>query len=224
MPDEVLFHMASDHEVDERQILQNIIVAEERFIANALCDKFYEDLIAAKNRKVTEENRTGLLVLINAQQEVRGRCQLTDEDLPIGTIINAIEFVEDTDYVELWDRFLWKLTAECVDYMTIVPSWLRHTSSGQMMNNPRVIGGSGSASGDPKDIQFKMNSFLQDRIDPLLERMRLWICEHKDLYPLYCKDCGDCLPCSSSSDEKPDGVSHLRKTDFIMNIYDDDDC
>lgn len=31
-PDEVLFHAATDHSVDARQILQNIIIAEERII------------------------------------------------------------------------------------------------------------------------------------------------------------------------------------------------
>lgn len=221
-PDEVLEKMASDQEVDKRQILQNIEIAEERFIAQALCNQFYEEFIGLKNKRVTSENRATILAAFNVQQQDNNRCALTNDDLPIGTIVNAIEFVENEDYVALWERFLWKLTAECVDYMTTVPSWLRHTSSGQMLNNPKVIGASGASSGDSKDVQFKMNSSLQDRIDPLIESMRLYICSNKVKFPKYCKDCGDC-GCDGDTTEQPDGVSHLRKTDFILGLYDDQD-
>lgn len=223
-PEEVLFKMASDQEVDGRQILQNIEIAEERFMANILGNKFYEDFIAKKNLKITSANQAATLVLLNAQNTAAGLATLTNNDIPVGTIINAIEFVTDTDYVALWERFLWKLTAECVDYMTIVPSWLRHTSSGQMLNGPKVIGASGATSGDSKDVQFKMNSFLQDRIDPLIESMRLWICEQKkettEKFPLYTKDCGGC-ECAGESSDAPEGISYLRKTDIILGIYDD---
>ena len=53
-PDEVIFHAATDSDISERQILQNIIVAEERFIPSIIGDKFYEDFISKKNVKVTE--------------------------------------------------------------------------------------------------------------------------------------------------------------------------
>lgn len=223
-PDEVLFHMASDDGIDERQILNNIIVAEERFIANAMCDKFYEDFVEKKNKTITAENQSATLVLLNAQNKSQNLDVLTKDDVPIGTIINAIEFVEDADYVKLWNWHLWKLVAECVDYTATIPSWLRHTNTGQQQNNPKVIGGngSGSASGDGKDIKIKMESALSDRIDPLIERMRLWICARKSKYPLYCKDCDDCL-CSDSSDDQPDGVSFKRKTDFVLGIYDNEE-
>ncbi len=219
-PDEVIFHAPTDQKIDERQILQNIIVAEERWIANTLCDKFYEDFISKKNVKVTDVNKIDLLQKINTSLLIDGLIPIDANDLPTGIIINAIELVDDEWYVKLWERFLWKLTAECVDMMTIVPSWLRHTSSGQQMNNPNVIGGngSGSASGSLKDIDYKIHNVIQDRIDPLIERMQLWICQNKEHFPLYCKDCGGC-GCGENGDDS-DGVSHIRKTNFITNLYD----
>lgn len=220
-PSEVKFHAAIDAEVDERQILQNIIVAEERFIANTLGDAFYEDFISKKNVKITAGNQSALLNTINASLEAQGLDEITEIDLHVGTIVNAIELVEDEWCVKLWERFLWKLTAECVDMMTIVPSWLRHTSAGQQMNNPDVIGGNsgGSVTGKVTDIKFKINTSLQDRIDPLTERMKLWICQNKKYFPLYTKDCGETV-CGKTG-EIIDGVSHLGKTNFILNIYND---
>jgi hypothetical protein len=219
-PDEVIFHAATDNEIDERQVLNNIIVAEERFIANSLGDSFYEDFISKKNVKVDVNNQADLLTKINASLVLSGGYAISATDIPIGTIINSIELVDNEWYVKLWDRFLWKLTAECVDMMTIVPSWLRHTSIGQQLNNPNTLGGNGasSASGNQKDVQFKINIFLQDRIDPLTERMRLWICQNKEHFELYTKDCGgDC----NHNGTAPDGVSHIRKTNFITNLYND---
>lgn len=222
VPDEVLFHAATDDVMAERQILQNIIVAEERFIANCIGDQFYEDFISQKNKIVTNDNQQELLNQINAVKDGINNYNINDTDIPVGTIINAIEFVENKEYVRLWDRFLWKLTAECVDMMTIVPSWLRHTSAGQQLNNPKVIGGNegGSASGDMKDIKFKIDIAIQDRIDPLMERMRLWICQNKDKYPLYVKDCGGMNCTETNSNNDPDGIAFSRKTDFVFGIYD----
>ncbi|WP_313215010.1 hypothetical protein [Soonwooa sp.] len=216
-PDEVIFHASTDQQIDERQILQNIIVAEERWIAQALGDAFYDDFISKKNLKITEENQAEIIDKINLSLENK----ISASDLPIGSLINSLEFVEDEWYVKLWERFLWKLTAECVDMMSVVPSWVRHTSIGQQKNNPNVIGGnnSGSASAEIKEIQFKMNTMIQDRIDPLLERMKLWLCQNKARFPLYTKNCGGYCDDSSSD---IDGVSHIRKTNFITNIYEDE--
>lgn len=216
-PDEVIFHAPTDQKIDERQVLQNIIVAEERWIANTLGDGFYEDFISKKNKTITAENQEEILGKIN---ETLSK-PITAADLPIGTIVNAIEFVQDEWYVKLWNRFLWKLTAECVDMMTIVPSWVRHTSVGQQKNNPNVIGGngSGSATAEIKDIQFKMSTSIQDRIDPLIERMKLWLCQNKPNFGKYTKDCKG-YGCGDDGDD--DGVSHIRKTNFITNLYEDE--
>lgn len=216
-PDEVLFHMPSDQSVSERQISQNIIIAEERFIADALCFDFYEDFISQKNEKVTEENQEELIIKINDSLESMGKNTITSNDLPIGTIVNAIELVDNLNYVELWYRYLWKITAECVDFLTTVPSWLRHTEQGQQMNNPKVIGGNStnSASGEAKDVKFKLDSALQDRINPLLARMHEWICKNKDKYELYCKECESC-GCDGTTND-----SIIKKTNYVTGIYDD---
>lgn len=210
--DEVLFHIASDGSIDPRQLLQNVIVAEERLIAPAICDEFYYDFLNQKNKKVTAMNQAQMVADINASLIAQNKATIATQDIPIGTWINAIEFVTNPAYVELWDMFLWKLTAEAVDWMTTVPSWLRHTTQGQQKNNPEVIGGNGqgSASGDRKNVQFKMDKQLMDRIDPLVERMQLWICKRKTKYPLYCKEC-EC--------DNPNGVSFKRKSDWVFGAY-----
>lgn len=215
-PDEVLFHAATVQDVDERQILQNIIVAEERFIVDAICDEIYEDFIEQKNKTVTSENQEEMITKINQSFESIGAIPITENDLPIGSIVNAIEFVTNESYVRLWNRFLWKITAECVDFISTVPSWLQHTSQGQMMNSPKVIGGSGtnSSSGDVKDVSFKLDNTLHDRINPLLQRMEEWICKNKTSFPLYCKPCMDC-GCIGKSDEL------AKKSNFIIGIYED---
>ena len=219
-PDEVLFHAATDHTVDARQILQNIIVAEERIIAPALTDAFYEELILMKNKTVDADNQADILAAVNASLTAAGMQAIAPSQLPAGTLVNAIEFVTVPEYRMLWDRFLWKLTAEAVDMMCIVPSWLRHTSQGQQKNNPEVIGGNGqnSASGDRKDVQFKLDTWMQDRIDPLIERMRFWIGGKRKLnnkvFPNYGKDVSDITGISAN-----DGVSVLRKTDWVFNAY-----
>lgn len=219
-PDEVIFHAATDGDINERQILNNIIVAEERFIANILGDAFYEDFISKKNVRVTTDNQADLLTKINTSLVLNGNDEILANDIPPGTIVNAIELIDNEWYVKLWDRFLWKLTAECVDMMTIVPSWLRHTSAGQQMNNPEVIGGSdgGSVTGKVGDVKFKMNTSLQDRIDPLASRMKLWLCQNKSNFQLYK---GECVSECDENGDAVDGISSLGKTNFILNIYND---
>lgn len=220
MPDEVLFHAATDQQIDERQILNNIIVAEERWIANVLGDSFYEAFIDAKNKTVTAENRTELVAAINASLTANNLPVVTEADIPVGTIINAIEFVENEWMIKLWNRFLWKLTAECVDVATTIPSWVRHTSAGQMKNNPNVIGGNGSnsATAELKEVELKVNRAIQDRIDPLMERMKMWICRNQSNLGSYKFNCGGY---NCGEDGGLDGISHIRKTNFITNVYDD---
>lgn len=211
-PDEVLFHAATDHSVDARQILQNIIIAEERIIVQAISSAFYEELIRLKNKTVTALNQTTILNEVNNYLAAVGKKTVAVTELPVGTIVNAIEWITNTDYLALWNRFLWKLTAEAVDMITTVPSWLRHTAQGQQKNNPEVIGGNGqnSVTGDRRDIQFKIDIQMQERIDPLIGRVQGWICERKDRFPAYA------YPCSN---DNKDGVSVLRKTDWVFNAY-----
>lgn len=176
--DEVIAKIASEQDVNVRLIVQNIEIAEERFVVPAIGSALYERLISVKNRKVTAANRTTLLAELNNQLEV----PLAATDLPDGTYVNAIEFVTDAGLVALWERYLWRLAAEAVDFMCTVPTWLRHTATGQQNNNPKVIGGdnSGSATGDRGDVKFKMDVQREQRIDPLIAQMQKWICANQN--------------------------------------------
>lgn len=190
-PDEVKFHSPSTGEEGERLVLQNIIPAEERWIANALGFDFYDHICELKNRIVTEDNKADLLAKIKADY-AQDKISFTDELLRPGMIINAIEFVNDDWIVKLWRQYLWKITAECVDLMNIVPSWLQTSKNGQQFQNPNNISATGSASGSMKDVAFKMDNAMLERIDPMLERMHQWICKNKSHFPKYTKPCDDC--------------------------------
>lgn len=213
--DEVIAKAAIDQSTDVRLIENCIEVAEERFIVPALGDDFYESFISKKNIIVTNANQAELLAKVNDALVAEGKAAITADDLKPGSIINAIELVEDPNLVALWNRFLWRICAEAVDMMTTVPSWLRHTAQGQQHNNPNVIGGNGqnSASGSRRDVEFKMDKMIQDRINPLIERMHKWICDRSDVYPDYEVPCG----CEE------DGVSDQFKGGWIMGVYDDDE-
>ena len=190
-PDEVIFHAAITSDVGERQILNNIIIAEERFIAEELGYEFYEKIINLKNVEVTEENKGDLLAKLKASYQLQG-VTFKDEDLQIGMIVNALEFIEDEWVINLWKKYLWKLTAECVDFVTVVPSWLQTTASGQQTKNPRTISSTDSASGSRNDVVFKMHDSIQDRIGPLMSNMQDWLCRHQSYFPEYTKSCGGC--------------------------------
>lgn len=211
-PQEVIYHAATGHTVDERMILQNIIIAEQRFVAPILGFDFYESLITEKNVTVTSGNQSTLLADINAYASTIGTDVFTVSDIPEGTIINASEKLSADNKI-LWDQHLWKLVAECVECVLILPSWLQHTSQGQQKNNPEVIGGNGqnSVTGDLKDVKYKEDKYIQNRIDPLTESLKYFLCKNNNKYPLY--------KCVSESD----GVSYQRKSPIIFGIYDDNE-
>lgn len=210
-PDEVTFHAPIKADTAARDILQQIIAAEERIIGPAISDDLYYDFIDKKNVLVTSGNQASLLATVNASRAaaIPALPAITLNDIPIGAYVNAIEFVTDANYVLLWNMFLWKLTAEAVALMIIVPTWLFTDTAGQQMNNPEVLGGSqgGSVTGGMKDVKFKIDNAMQDRIGPLIARMHSWICNRKANYSLYTKKC-DC--------DSTDGVSVARKTDWVF--------
>lgn len=211
-PREVIFHAPSNHTVDERNILQNIIIAEQRFIAPVLGRDFYAALVAEKNTTVTTGNQAALLTALNAYSASIGGETILVTDIPAGTVINASEILS-ADNIVLWNEHLWKLVAECVECVLIVPTWLQHTEQGQQKNNPEVIGGNGqgSVTGDLKDVKYKEDKYLQDRIDPLIEAMKYFLCKNASTYPLY-----------TCEDIDLDGISINRKSPIIFGIYDDD--
>lgn len=219
-PDEIVFHIASANDVDIRLITNTIINAEERFIRPALGDDFYEELIEQKNVTVSTSNQDELLNRINQSLIEEGINEITKTDLPIGSIVNSIDFIQDEHLKKLWFRHLWKLTAECVDAMTTIPSWLKHNASGQQQQNPKTIGGNNenAASGGIKDVQYKIDSAINTRIEPLLSSMNKWLCKNKANYPLFEADCGDCKGGQHSVSTSESG---LAKSNIVTGIYDE---
>lgn len=213
--DEVIAKAVVDENPDVRYLMNSIEVAEERFIASALGNAFYEDFIAAKNVTVTNVNQAALVASINASLTAAGENMITSASLPVGFLVNAIELCP-TEYQALWNRFLWKIVAEAVDIMAIIPSWTRTTASGQQQNNPKSItsDGTGTATADRKDVQYKVDSMVQQRLNPLIDRMKKWICDQPEgTYPLF--DCG----CSTDKS----GINTQLKGGIIFGIYDERD-
>jgi hypothetical protein len=198
MADEVLFHAPTSHTADHRMIEQAIIIAEERFIRPAICRDMYDDFRNQKNVVVDNTNNATL----NAA---------TNMTLTAGQIVNALELVTNPWYKKLWNEYLWKICAEVVIYTATPTNFSEYTSQGEMINNPKSIlnEGQGATSAGIKEVQWKMDKILMDRIDPLIQAMHDWICENKTEFPKYCK------PCACSED----GVSYKRKSGWIHNIY-----
>lgn len=198
--------VAGNPDVDNLQ--DAIIIAEERFLKRVMCPDFYYAFRDAKNVEVTEVNKSMLEELVNEGND--GEAIV----LEVGEIVNAIELVENANWREWWNEFGWKITAEAVVYIATPTNWIKAQASGEMVNNPKTIAmggeGSGASSVELKDVKWKMDKMLMDRLDPLIEASHEWMSARRGDFPLYnCK--------SFSSDE---GVSYKRKTGFIHGIYD----
>lgn len=215
LPQEVIFHAPAGHTYDEQTALPHIIIAEQRFIAPILGRDYYELMIAEKNKLVTVGNQATLLNQINTYLLSIGENPILVTDLPVGAIVNSAAFLSANNLI-LWNEHLWKLCAEAVETVLIVPDWLRHTPQGQQMNNPEVIGSNGqnSVTGDLKDVAFKEKKFVQDRIDPLVEAMKYFLCKNRTTYTDY-------KLCINADDA--DGVAINRKSPIIFGIYDEDE-
>jgi hypothetical protein len=207
--DEVLAKAVTDQDADIRYLLNSIEIAEERYIAPALGDAFYEDFITQKNVTVTSANQAAMLTNINNSLAAAGKNLISNSDIPYGTIVNAIELCA-VNYQNLWNRFLWKIVAEAVDICSIVPSWTRSTAQGQMQNHPKTLSsdGAGSATADRKDIEYKIDTMMQQRLYPLIARMKKWI-QQTGGYTLF--------PC----ERKEDGIDKQGKGGIILGLYDD---
>lgn len=209
MADEVISHADLSNNPDVKNIESAIIIAEERFVRKILCRSLYDDFRTLKNVTVDDANKADLQAKVNIGNT--GPAKVLNN----GDVINAIELVDNEWYKKLWYEYLWKICAECVAYVSTPTRWLQSKSAGEMLNNPPdITQQQKAASGELKDIRWKMDKMLMDRIDPLLESMKEWLCENKDQFPKF-----DCIDCNSVL---LDGVSHLRKTGWIHGVYDED--
>lgn len=197
-PDEVINQGPTDNNPDPRVILLAIQIAEDRFIKPAIGKDLYNDFRSKKNVVVDLINKANL-------ESAFGESVVLEP----GTMVNAIELVDNACYIELWNEYLWKLTAECVIYIASPTNFSKFTSAGEVNNNPQVAAlqteGSGSASVSLKAMQWKLDQMLMNRIDPIMASMHQWICDNIGGFPLYTKKCS----CDDS------GLSVGRKTGWI---------
>lgn len=212
--DEVIFHGPTKHELDHRMIESSIIVAEERIIRPTLGYDYYEAIIASKNLVITSGNLAAQQALFDASQAQGAQAYTLQE----GDIVNAFEYMSAENQA-LWKMFLWKLTAEIVLFAAYPEGFVQFGSAGTVHNQPAStpMTGPGIVTPELRSIKWAMDKKMMDRIDPLRESMHQWLCKQKKAdstkYTLYEKTC-DC---------NVDGVAYKRKTDFILNIYNDDD-
>lgn len=199
--DEVISLAPTENSVDPRNILQSISIAEDRFVRQAICKDLYNDFRSLKNVSVTDINKDYLTSLFPSGTSLNN-----------GDMVNAIELIDNSSYVDFWNEHLWKLVAECVLYIATPTNFSRYTSQGEMINNPKTIAmdGQGSASASLKELQWKMDKMLMDRIDPIIASAQEYLCDNITLFSLY-----NCRKCC-----KEDGVSYKRKTGWIHGIYD----
>lgn len=214
MPDEVIFHGPTDHTMDPRILQSSIIIAEERLIRPALGFDYYYALIDSKNKLITPSNISAQQTILDEANKKIGNSRKLEE----GDVINAAEYLSAED-LTLWKQFLWKLTAECVIMVAYPEGYMKFTSSGVVHPNPPAgpMTSSGVVTPDLASMKWGIDKKMQDRIDPLIESMHLWLCKKKEVdssaYPDYKKHCD----CNSK------GVAYLRKSDIVLGLYDDED-
>lgn len=209
MPDEVIFHAPTQHEMDPRHIEHAIIIAEERFVLPELGYDFYTTLANSKNRLVTADNKASLQALINAS------ITTNTYQLKEGDVINAVEFMS-SHHQQLWNWVLWKLTAEAVMFTAMPEGFVQFAAVGVVHATPpsTSLNASNNSTPELRSIKWAMDKKMQDRIDPLTESLRSYLCKNINNYPEYkipCQTCGD------TTDTTP------RKVVWLTNIYGDED-
>jgi hypothetical protein len=152
--DEVIFHAPTKHTLDPRTIENSIIVAEERIIREALGYDYYMALIDAKNKVVTDDNKSDLQTKITASLP-EGAEAIT---LANGDIVNALEFLS-TDNQALWKQHLWKLTAECVLLAAFPDGFVQFGSEGvfHQQSTGGPMSGAGVVTPELRSMKWMMD-------------------------------------------------------------------
>lgn len=205
---EVLFHAPTNHTFDPRVIQNAIIIAEERFIRPTIGHGQYEFMASEKNVVVTDLNRAEL------------QTHFPSTTLVNGMIVNAYEFLTAGN-LSLWKMGnLWKLISECVLLLTVPDGFVKSTSEGVVHPNPpaSVMSASGVVTPDLRSVKWLMDKKLMDRIDPLIEAVKNYICRNKTTYPLY-----TWCPCVDECGNEIDGTTKGRKSNWVTGIYDNDE-
>jgi hypothetical protein len=204
--DEVIFHAPTDHEADPRTILNNIIIAERRFLEPVLCSTVYDALVNAKNVLVTDANKTTLQAEINAGRPADREEIILNE----GDYVNSDTYL-NTAQLALWKDHLHKITAECVWLVALPVHRARFVAGGVVKNFPETISESrASVTVDLPDLKHLLDKGLNERITVLMGSMHKYLC--KVNYPGYDKDCG----CGDK------GGPSQKSSGVLFGLYDDD--
>lgn len=209
--EEVVFHAPTKHTLDERLITQSIIIAEERFFRPELCYDFYESLINSKNVLVTSSNLTDLQDDIDdatADDDPLGPLQIAEGDL-----LNASEFLTEKNQ-ELWNKYLWKAVAEAVVISAYPDAYIQLGSEGAVhtVSPAGLQQTSGFVLPLLSSMKWAIDKKVQDRLGPLLDAMKQYLCRNRSSFEAYCKE--KC-PCE-------DEHQNTKNAGIALNFYHDD--
>lgn len=204
--DEVIFHGPTKQSPDPRTLQQAIIIAEERFVVPIIGRTFYDSLCNSKNVVINAGNKAAMQAKVEAAY--------TGVTLQDGQIVNAFEEMS-ADNQKLWKDLLWKLCSEAVLFVATPDNFVQFAAEGIVHATPQgsAMITQGSVTPGLGSVKWIMDKKLQDRIDPLTEALKSYLCSYKGIYPLYPGPCEDCNENAGSS----------RKTAWITSIYDDED-
>ena len=212
--DEVVFHAPTKQTLDPRTIQNCIIIAEERFIVPEFGFDLYYDMASYKNVVVTSLN------IVSLQTKFQNSATPPQNTITLkeGMIVNAYELMP-VDYQALWIQQLWKLLSECVMVIAYPEAFIQFGTEG-IMHGVAPAGPMTTATTvgpDLKSVKWVMDKKIADRIDPLITAMKNFICWQRKtspaIYPKYT------IPCPCENDD----TVKVRKSNFVLGIYDDDD-
>lgn len=199
---EVLFHAPTKQAVDMRPIEQSIIVAEERFIRPKLGYDLYESLCAEKNKVVVEADLAEL------------KTKTGNPELKVGDLVNSFEFLS-APRQELWKQHLWKIVAECVMISAYPEGFVQFGAEGAFHNSPPagLMVTSGLITPLLSSMKWAIDKKVNERLEPLLESMHLYICRNLSSFGNYIKACPDCN--GNTGKSYTGGIA--------LGLYDDDE-
>lgn len=208
--EEVMFHAPTKHTLDERLISQSIIVAEERFLRTELCYDFYEALINSKNVLITEDNKDQYqtdIIAATPEDDPLGPIEIK-----VGDILNASEFLSIVNQ-ELWNKYLWKITAEAIVISAYPDAYVQLGSEGALhtVSPAGLQQTSGFVLPLLTSIKWAIDKKIQDRLGPLLDSMKQYLCRNKTSFPTYCKE--KC-PCD-------DETTNSKNAGVALDAYND---
>jgi hypothetical protein len=208
-PAEVIYQAHNGHTLDPMMIQQSIVIAEERFIRPALGHQLYNEIALQKNSLVTTANQATLQAAFDEAQAVYAEPYV----LKPGDFVNSPTYLSEANR-NLWNEYLWKLTAEAVMAIALPEGFVQFASEGSIHKQPSstAMSSGGTVTPGLQSMKWALDKKLMDRIDPLTQAMAAYLCRNKAIFPLYDQSC-DC---------DKDGTAYQRKTSWITGIYDDE--